>query len=690
MIEIMKKEALMIDIDKNYDEIKGAWNKFINNEDHDKSCIRPVIYNSWLRSRSFGVNPYLSKTELLSPAQLNTLINVNLTLIEVVRPYMENLFSIVKGSGFYLTLCDKDGYILNLLGDEEMIEKGKETSMLVTGANRSEKFAGTNAIGTSLALDVPIQIWGEEHYINVHKKYCCSAAPIKDAFGNTIGCLNITGLYAQSHTHTFGMLVSAVDGINKEIKIRNAYSEIEIVNAQRNSIIESISSGLILLNHNNRIVQMNSAALSMLKLNYSDTIGKDISDVLEVQYDSINSLLEKRIDHKETDIHVKSAKQSHMRLNISVDFVAGENGKRNGTVLTFNETKRINKLVNRISGFQSIYTFSNIIGESPAITQTLREAKKAAKTNSNVLILGESGTGKELFAQSIHNASAYAGGPFVAINCGALPKSLIESELFGYEKGSFTGANIEGKPGKFELADGGTIFLDEIGDMPTEIQSTLLRVLQTKEIVRIGGKYAKPIDVRIIAATNKNLLKEIENKQFREDLYYRLNVFTINIPPLRKRPEDITLLVGEFLREHNSQRGANYRFSNEVYSALKNYEWPGNIRELENTVERMLNISEMEEIEINILPEYILLNQNSGAGQNGSLLNGVNSVLTNKNAEAGQGSMSIELAERSLILESLKQHNGQINAAAGSLGISRRTLYRKLEKFGINQNWYRT
>jgi transcriptional regulator with PAS, ATPase and Fis domain len=375
------------------------------------------------------------------------------------------------------------------------------------------------------------------------------------------------------------------------------------------------------------------------------------------------------MDHKETEIRVKGARQSHIYLNISVDFVSDENGKKSGTVLTFNETKKINKLVNRISGFQSIYTFDNILGESPAILQTMKEAKKVATTSSNVLILGESGTGKELFAQSIHNASAYSKGPFVAINCGALPKSLIESELFGYEKGSFTGANIEGKPGKFELADGGTIFLDEIGDMPLEIQATLLRVLQTKEIMRIGGRNTKPVNVRIIAATNKNLFEEVKSKQFREDLYYRLNVFTINVPPLRSRPEDILLLADEFLRGHNLQRGTVYHFSDEAYTAMANYVWPGNIRELENTVERMINISSSDEIGLDILPEHIALSENT-------------STLKDE-------SLSIESAELALILESLKKHNGQVNLSAKALGISRRTLYRKLEKFRIDQNSYR-
>jgi len=659
----------VIKTENDYGKVREIWERFIANEDHDSSFIKPVIYESWLRSRSFGVNPYLTKIDILSQSELDKRINMNSALIEIVRPYMEKLFSIVKGSGFYLMLCDKDGYILNLLGDEDVIEKGRQTSLLVVGANRSEEVAGTNAIGTSLALNLPVQIWGDEHYIEAHKKYCCSAAPIHDALGNMIGCLNMTGFLAQSHTHTFGMLVSAVDGINKEIKIRNAYAEIEVVSAQRNSIIESISSGLILLNSQRHIVQINSVALSMLRLSHADTVGKNISDVLELPYDNMDFLLEKRMDHKETEISVKGAKQQHIHLNISVDFVSDEHGKRNGTVLTFNETKRINKLVNRISGSQSIYTFENILGESPVILQTLKEAKKAARADSNVLILGESGTGKELFAQSIHNASAYAKGPFVAINCGAIPKSLIESELFGYEKGSFTGANTDGKPGKFELADGGTIFLDEIGDMPFETQATLLRVLQTKEITRIGGRYAKSVNVRIIAATNKNLLEEVNNKQFREDLYYRLNVFTINVPTLKMRTEDIPLLAFEFLKNHNSHRGVSYYFSDEVYEAFKNYTWPGNIRELENIVERLVNMSGSDKIDVDILPEHI--------------------TLIKTPSQNSAGALSIESAEFSLILESLEKHNGQISTSAKALGISRRTLYRKLEKFGIDQNLYR-
>jgi transcriptional regulator of acetoin/glycerol metabolism len=664
-------------INNNHSALRQVWKKFINNESYDCSFIRPEIHESWVRSRSFQVNPYLPKTNLLDTPTLNQKINTNLKLIETVHPYISKLFSIVKGSGFYLLLCDKDGYILDLVGDKEIIEKGKASSMLVVGANRSEKFAGTNAIGTSLALNQPIQIWGEEHYIDAHKGYCCSAAPITDAFGNTIGCLNITGLYSQSHAHTFGMLVSAVDGINKELKILNAYEEIKMINAQRNSIIESISSGVILLNQGNRVVQINSTALSMFKVNYSDIIGKNLTSFFAPSDIGEKGFFLKKTDNIEVDLYLQGSNEPPIKLNMSVDFVLDDQGGRNGTVIRFNEPKIINNLVNRIGGFKSTYTFDDLKASSLVMLDAINYAKQASKTNLSVLIMGESGTGKELIAQSIHNASSYAKGPFIAINCGALPKGLIESELFGYEKGSFTGANKNGRPGKFELADGGTIFLDEIGDMPMEVQATLLRVLQNKEVLRIGGKYSKPIDVRVIAATNKDLLTEIRNKQFREDLYYRLNVLIIKLPPLRARGNDIILLAEAFISIHNKQRGKNYRLSPNLYPSLQNYFWPGNVRELENLIERAINTSDSEKI---ILPP--MPNNFESCDKR--------TMLLQKNPRTSPSEeLSIEHSEHKLILLSLKEYSGNINASAEALGISRRTLYRKLNKYNIDPHLYK-
>ena len=251
-----------------------------------------------------------------------------------------------------------------------------------------------------------------------------------------------------------------------------------MVSAQRNIIIETISTGLILLDEADNVIQINKNALSMLNFTYEDVIGKNLFDLISIDDpndDGFHFSQEAyEFYNKDTDIYYKNSNLPPVKFNMSTNFVKDSRGLRTGTVIRLNEPKLIHKLVNKISGYQSSYTFDSIIGSSPAIRDMIDACNRVAKSSLNVLILGESGTGKELVAQSIHNASKYANGPFVAINCGALPKGLIESELFGYERGSFTGANKEGNPGKFELADGGTIFLDEVGDMPLDVQISLL------------------------------------------------------------------------------------------------------------------------------------------------------------------------------------------------------------------------
>lgn len=684
----------MISYDETYRlSLHTAWEKMINYENWDFSFIRPEVYQSWLFSRSCLVNPYVTKTDVLNTADLNTKINSNLHLIEIVRPYMDRLYSIVEGSGFYILLSDKEGYILDIVGDKDIINTCKNSSMLVVGANRSERFAGTNAIGTCLSLAKPIQLWGEEHYIKAHKDYCCSASPIFDASGNLLGCLNITGHHSQSHSHTLGMVISAVDGINKELKILNAYNEIKMISAQRNSIIESIPSGLILLNETHNVIQVNKKALHMLEVDYQDIIGKDISNFLDVNDCSTHdkySLIQKETYNKEINIAVNGNLSPPIKLNMSIDFVKDETGHRTGTVIRFNEPQKINKLVNKITGYRSSFTFNDIIGSSDVTKKMINTAKKAAANDSNVLILGESGTGKELIAQSIHNASGCSKGPFVAINCGALPKGLIESELFGYEKGAFTGANREGNPGKFELADGGTIFLDEIGDMPFDVQVALLRVLQTREVVRIGARYPKPINVRVIAATNRNLEEAIEAKSFREDLYYRLNVFTINVPSLRQRTKDVILLTKHFVKTYNLQKNAAFKIDDNIFPVLCSYPWPGNIRELENVIERALNLSDNNTIGLAELPKNILdypLKHTHTKNQQKEPFSSSETPLINDFTISKPA--SLKNAEHNLILASLEQSEGNVKKAAEILGISRRTLYRKLEKYKINADLYR-
>ncbi|MCQ4924361.1 sigma 54-interacting transcriptional regulator [Tissierella carlieri] len=314
-----------------------------------------------------------------------------------------------------------------------------------------------------------------------------------------------------------------------------------------------------------------------------------------------------------------------------------------------------------------------MIGESQEFTDIIEMSKKAANFTSNVLILGESGTGKELFARSIHNYNKPISTPFIAINCAAIPESLLESELFGYEEGAFTGAKQTGKPGKFELANGGTIFLDEIGDMPLHLQAKILRVLQDRTIERIGGINPIPINVRVIAATNKNLMKMVENKEFREDLYYRLNVFNITIPSLRERPGDIPLLIDYFLDMYCNKFGvAKKGIEAGAMAILINHQWKGNIRELQNTIEYLCCICEDDIIEVENVRSKIPLNDYT--------------EMVIKEDEIIE-IIPIDELEKREIKKALDKYGhttvGKLQAAQ-ALNIGKSTLYRKLKEYNID------
>lgn len=328
---------------------------------------------------------------------------------------------------------------------------------------------------------------------------------------------------------------------------------------------------------------------------------------------------------------------------------------------------RLNQLQQRVYENQLETPFSKLKGKSEAIERTIQLAVKAAKTNATVLILGESGTGKELCAQAIHETSARKDAPFVPINCGAIPHALFESELFGYERGAFTGAAKEGKPGKIEAADGGTLFLDEIGELPLDMQVKLLRVLQENIVYRIGSSTGRKINIRVIAATNRDLMRLMKEEQFRSDLFYRLNVFQITIPPLRDRLEDIPELVRLFLNEFQVEyQTASLSLKEEAMHSLFQHDWPGNVRELRNVIERAVILTEKSEIgeaELHgIFPKKQVIDQT-----------GPNSLTAEK-----------QLLEKNKIEQVLRQTNGNKSATARELGISRVSLYKKLRKYNIS------
>jgi sigma-54 dependent transcriptional regulator, acetoin dehydrogenase operon transcriptional activator AcoR len=353
-----------------------------------------------------------------------------------------------------------------------------------------------------------------------------------------------------------------------------------------------------------------------------------------------------------------------------------EKGLPVGIVITFREMKIIMKKLESLVSIQPIFHFEDLIYKSLAMHELVKTAKVAAKTESNILIEGESGTGKELIAQAIHNHSQRKGKHFIVIDCSSIPRDLVESELFGYVDGAFTGARKGGRLGKFEVANGGTVFLDEIGELPLEIQVKLLRVLQTRTITRVGGHDPIPCNVRIIAATNRNLETEVANENFRLDLYYRLNVLQLTVPPLKKREGDIPLLT-KTLVEVAANRTNRYSptISFETMKILESYSWPGNIRELENVIERAILIAH-EVIEPDHLPKYILhhpvqISDEALPVQHYSL------NLTNSNVN------SVREMERELIIITLQKVNGNKSLAARILGISRSNLYEKIAKYKI-------
>jgi transcriptional regulator of acetoin/glycerol metabolism len=635
---------------KDYIEfITKAWEKFIDTGKVDQK-VRREIADSWIRCRKYGVNPHNGKGNIKHP-DINKLINKNSELISVARPVIESIYSMVHGSGFAIFLVDRDGYIIDIIGDKDIMGRAEDLNFL-KGELWSEKVVGTNAIGTALYLNKPVQTIGAEHYgINQHS-WTCSAAPIYDEDDNLIGCINMSGNYYNAHSHTLGIVTAAAQSIQKQMELAISYKLL-------NATFDSISEGMIVMDEHMKIKRINGQALKILDIALEEAMNMDIKHVLKGIdfYKSINNI--------EWDFSINNER---IKCVINIRPIS-KNGKNSGMVITFSKVEVVHKLINKFVGYKAQYQFKDITTNNLEMKKMIDFSKKAAKSDCNILIQGESGTGKELISQSIHNHSNRAKGPFVAVNCASIPSELVESELFGYEKGAFTGASKEGHPGKFELADGGTIFLDEIGELPLDIQSKLLRVLDNGKIVRVGGTFEKQLDVRIIGATNRILKNEMRKKNFREDLYYRLSVMEIKTIPLRRRKEDIDLLVNEFINNLNlKSKNSAVSVKKSYIDELNKYDWPGNIRELKNVVERDYYISEGEIVNIDFLDSN----------------NNHEKIVEQKLLKEGFDIIPLSEIEEKAIRNAIMECNGNIQLAAKLLNIGRATLYRKIKSYGID------
>lgn len=620
---------------------------------------KDYIERSHQRSIGFGVDynrVYSSK--ILQGDDLQKRLEENSDLIVTTEPFMNQLYNFVKGSCFFAILTDEEGCILNVIGDEDVLEVAFNLEM-VPGAYMNEEHIGTNAMGTALAEGIPVQVSGEEHFIKAYHRWTCSAAPIRNPEGAIIGTLNLTGYSHLVHSHTLGMVVAAVNAIEHMLRISKTNAKLQVAKSYIETIIDSITVGIFTIGPRGYMKTMNKTASEMFGYTQEEITGMRVEHLVE-GWNGIQDSVAKNITYLEEEAFIKGRGEK-IHCTLSAYPILGPNKNPQGIVCAIKEIKKARKLANKITGKQAFHTFDKIIGKSERFLQILEYAKKISDSPSTVLITGESGTGKEVFAQSIHNYSSRKDETFVAINCGALPRNLIESELFGYEEGAFTGAKRGGHPGKFELADGGTLFLDEIGEMPLDMQTNLLRVLEEGKLFRVGGTKEMEVDVRIIAATNKDLRQEVEKGNFRRDLYYRLNVLPLKLLPLRERRDDIPLLIDYFMTTKSLKLGKNaVALSKETVEAMVSLPWYGNIRELENMIEQVINA------EGNYMWE---------SGEHGKNIDRI-IIATEED--------SLEEVEKRHIEKILKKADGNISLAAEILGIGRNTLYRKMKKYSMD------
>lgn len=430
-------------------------------------------------------------------------------------------------------------------------------------------------------------------------------------------------------------------------------------------IMNNFDKCVLVVDYDGKIIDANDAAVRELK------IGTDFRN----NFRNINIIRKNEVIFGKDVFSAEIEKRKYTLVGVLLPISSFTN--KEYKIFLFNNYSKTNEEISKITVAANPISIENIIGDSEAVLDLKDKIKKIADTQSTVLITGESGTGKELIARAIHSCSKRSKKPFIAINCGAIPDSLLESELFGYVKGAFSGASSEGRVGKFELANGGVIFLDEIGEMPFYLQVKLLRVLQERTIVRIGSNKLIKLDIRVIAATNMDLKQRIREKKFREDLYYRLNVIPLRVPPLRERGEDIFLIMKILMEKYNKIFNKNvHSIDNEVKEIIKNYSWPGNVRELENTVEFMINMcDEKGIITKDMIYENIIKNSISG-NQNEKI-----------NSEKDTPLMTLEESEKLLIKKALSIYGSDTagkNLCAEKLGIGIATLYRKIDKYNLN------
>lgn len=587
---------------------------------HLSPAVRPEIADSWVRSRAMGVDPTATQlTRRVSAEEREQTYDAYEELISTAEPLMGIIEDLGLSSDYLFELVSSNGLTLISEGNLDLHPYLAKEQIF------DEESCGTNAHSLCMRHKTSIQVVGCEHYSVALHVLVAEAAPIMDENGVVIAALLLTQplsdepdspTYRKLLSHALGLVTSIASTIEQRMRFVRVSGELGTVEGRYECDLRQVSrmqrildmtvsasSDPILIADNDGVVnKMSPEAAHVIGRSSIDAAGSSVGSLFGISWKSAFGKLFEGARSASVKVAVRG--RTFMLRGTAIEG-AGD-GEIDGVLLRLEERTRATESQQRGVGDRAAVTFEDILGESPQVATAKAITRRYALTSENVLIIGESGTGKELFAQAIHNESRPE-GPFMSINCAAIPPRLIESELFGYESGAFTGAERGGKPGKIELSNGGTLFLDEIGDMPLELQATLLRVLENKRVMRLGGKSYKQVDFRVVAATNRDLVAMVREGTFREDLLYRLSILTVELPPLRERENDAVFFARYYLDECLTKfPGGAEGFTPEAEWFITTYTWPGNIRQLKNAVYSAYYACEDPLIDVTHFPSYAL------------------------------------------------------------------------------------
>ncbi|GIX28128.1 MAG: sigma-54-dependent Fis family transcriptional regulator [Burkholderiales bacterium] len=641
--------------------IQAARDLFFHKAEAPDGLLREPIIRSWQRCRQAGLpaEQRSREAERLERLVLAEKREQHLALISYAEPVMETLYQEIRNTGSMVLLADPQGFILHSLGDPDFVEKAQRVA-LEPGASWAEESKGTNAIGTAVVERSPVAVHGPEHYLERNAFLTCSAAPIFDPSGRVAGVLDISGDYRSHHAHTLALVRMSAQIIENRLINTRFDKEIIAYFHPRPEFLGTLCEGIAVFSYTGQLLAANGSALYQLCLSRDALHAHTWESLFD---SSLEGMLQRAYSGSPptTPVYLRNGLRVFLRLR------AG--GPRLSPPLVFVEEGRAFPKAETPAargGRDCPLTLDALDLGDPRMHRLVERAKLIVDRDIPVLIQGESGAGKELFARALWGSGPRRHQPFVAVNCAAIPETLIESELFGYEEGAFTGARRKGYVGKIQQADGGTLFLDEIGDMPLPLQARLLRVLQERSVTPLGSGKSCPVDFFLICATHRNLHEEVAKGKFRQDLYYRIRGIRFQLPPLRERADFEKLVHFLLAREHPA--GASARVSEEVMAAFRRHAWPGNLRELHSVLRAAVAMAGASRlIAMEHLPEEFLEEM------------ATDTSFQDAGPASGRPTVEkLEEMEASAIQRVLAETGGNVSAAARRLGISRNTIYRKM------------